>query len=126
MRKYLMEKAKEISGKFLLNSFDGNSAGRVGSALETVDNNIYTGISINLDCGLSLCAEVAAVAEMLKNRETCVKAIISIKDTGDIIPPCGRCRELLMQVNFDNKNTIVYLSKNRQMLLSELLPIIYE
>jgi hypothetical protein len=51
------------------------SAGSVGAAILTAQGNIYTGICIDLACGLGFCAEVAAVAEMLKARERHVLAV---------------------------------------------------
>jgi hypothetical protein len=64
----LIEAAKAVHGAFRLR--EDFSAGSVGAAILTAKGNIYTGICIDLACGLGFCAEVAAVAEMLKARET--------------------------------------------------------
>lgn len=45
-------------------------AGHVGCALETVGGVVFTGICIDVPCSIGICAEQAAIAEMLKNRET--------------------------------------------------------
>ena len=44
--------------------------GRRRRALETASGNVYTGINLDLACGIGFCAEHSAVAEMLKARET--------------------------------------------------------
>ena len=60
---------------------------------------------------------------MLKHRETEIEMIVAVKHGGKIIPPCGRCREMLMQVDKRNlHNTKVIVSKDEVRLLSELLP----
>ncbi len=44
--------------------------GYVGAALVTKQGNVFTGINIELFCGIGFCAEHGAVAEMVKNGET--------------------------------------------------------
>ena len=50
-------------------------AGHVGCALETVGGVVFTGICIDVPCSIGICAEQAAIAEMLKNRETKISCI---------------------------------------------------
>jgi len=116
----LIEEAHKIVGKYQLSNADF-SAGTVGAALLTVKGNVYTGIDIDVACGIGFCAEHSAIAEMLKNRETQIEIIVAT-NSESIIPPCGRCRELMFQVDRKNLNTKVYLSKEKYMTLNELLP----
>jgi cytidine deaminase len=97
-------------------------SGSVGAALLTKDGNIYTGVCIDTACSLGFCAEHAAIGEMLKHRESRVVMIVAITDKKEIIPPCGRCRELLAQVNKANMSTKVVISRNKTVTLRELLP----
>lgn len=117
----LIEAAHKIVGKYQLSNADF-SAGTVGAALLTAKGNVYTGINIEVACGIGFCAEHSAIAEMLKKRETQIEMIVAINAEG-IIPPCGRCRELLFQVDNKNIKTKIYLSKEKYMTLDELLPI---
>ena len=39
-----------------------------------------------------------------------------------ILVPCGRCREMMLQINKGNMNTKVILLEKRTILLKELLP----
>jgi len=95
--KNLIETARKVVGEYTLSNPDF-SAASVGAALLTTKGNVYTGINIDVSCGIGFCAEHSAIAEMLKNRETQIEMIVTVNKEA-IIPPCGRCRELIFQVN---------------------------
>ena len=118
--KELIKEAQKILGEFHL-SRNNYSAGSVAAALISSNGNLYTGINIDVACGIGFCAEHAAVAQMLKNRETRIDMIVAVS-SDSIRPPCGRCRELLFQINNDNIHTKVYLSDETYVTLDELLP----
>src|SRR5215213_8694335 len=80
----LIQRAQAVLGKFPLAMAD-LTAGSVGSALLTRQGNIYTGICIDVTCGIGFCAEHAAVAEMLKARETAIAMIVAVGE-GVILP----------------------------------------
>jgi cytidine deaminase len=98
------------------------TCGGVASALITKSGTIYTGICIDVVCGIGFCAEHSAVAEMLKHGESEIKEIIAVVDDKRILPPCGRCRELVFQIHPNNKDTIVHLSATKHKTIKELLP----
>lgn len=116
----LISEAQKIVGEFTL-SEKYLSAGSVGAALITKSGRLYTGICIDLACGIGFCAENAAVAEMLKNRETQIEMIVAVSKV-KILAPCGRCREMMLQINKENMNTKVILPEKRMVTLKELLP----
>lgn len=101
---------------------DWNLMGCVGAALITAKGTIFTGVNINLLCGMGICAEYSAVAEMIKNGETEINKIVAATSEGTILPPCGRCREMLYQINKVNLDTEVLIGANDRKLLRELLP----
>lgn len=96
--------------------------GCVGAALITKEGHIFTGVNINLLCGMGICAEYSAVAEMIKHGETEIKKIVAVTSDGAILPPCGRCREMLYQINKVNLDTEILIAENNKKLLRELLP----
>lgn len=118
----LIEEATKVSGVYKFNTYYRNYAGRVGCALLTRSGNIYTGVSVDLVCGLGNCAEYSAICEMVKNHESEIEMIVSVYEGNKIIPPCGRCRELIAQLDEKNTNTRVILDEKSVKLLSELLP----
>jgi cytidine deaminase len=96
-------------------------AGGVAAALLTRKGNLYTGICVDTVCSLGSCAEYSAIADMLKARESEIETIVAVY--GDAVaPPCGRCRELIRQVNDTNSKTRVIVARGRVAFLSELLP----
>lgn len=97
-------------------------AGHVGCALETFCGTVFTGICIDVPCSIGLCAEQTAIAEMLKHGETKIKKIVAVYEDGSILSPCGRCRELISQLDPYNENTIVAVDYEKEMKLKELLP----
>jgi cytidine deaminase len=97
-------------------------AGGVGAALLCDSGDIYTGICIDASCGIGFCAEHAAIAEMLKDRRTRIIAVIAVNDRGEILAPCGRCRELIYQIDKRNGETQVILPDKRVLPLRDLLP----
>ncbi|MGU3375332.1 cytidine deaminase family protein [Chryseobacterium sp. M5A1_1a] len=115
---------KEIAGQFAkataLNDFI--EYGGVAAAIETVAGNVYTGISIDTACSMGFCAEHSAVAEMLKNGERYIKAVVAVGNDGNAVPPCGRCRELMSQLSKENLNAIIEVKNNVFVTLKELMP----
>jgi cytidine deaminase len=101
---------------------DECTAGGVGAAALSATGEVFTGICIDARCGIGFCAEHAAIAEMLKRRQTRIVAIVAVTAHGKIIPPCGRCRELIRQVDPANWQTQVVVSANDIARLADLLP----
>jgi len=115
----LISSAQQILGEFKLTK--NSKAASVAAALKTVSGKVYTGISLDMPCGIGFCAEHSAIAEMLKHRERLISEIVAVNDQG-ILPPCGRCRELMLQVSSVNANTMVAISEGKSVPLRELLP----
>ena len=118
-RDALIAAARSVCGDFPLQ--DDFSAGSVGAAIRTAAGHIYTGICIDLGCGLGFCAEVAAIAEMLKHRETQIDAVVAVSGKR-ILPPCGRCRETMAQIDPRNMDCHVIVGEDQEVLLRDLLP----
>lgn len=98
------------------------TSGHVACALETNNGNIFTGICIDLPCSIGLCAEQSAIAEMVKNNETAIKMLIAVFEDGSILPPCGRCREFIAQIDDQNIETQIILLEMKEAVLRDLLP----
>ena len=69
-----------------------------------------------------LCDEYASISKMLKHRETRIEMVVAIREGGHIVPPCGRCREFMLQINDENERTAVVVGEDRVVPLKELLP----
>ena len=58
---------------------------------------------------------------MLKARETVIDYIVAV-NSNKILMPCGRCRELMVQVSQENLKTKVIVDNVIYIMLSDLLP----
>jgi cytidine deaminase len=101
--------------------------GYVGSALITSKGKIYRGVSLGFYCGIGSCGEYQAIGSMISNGEKEIKTIVAVfydKDTKKykVIPPCGKCREMILQACKNNKNTEVIISESKKVKLIELMP----
>ncbi len=101
-------------------------AGQVGAALVTASGAVHTGVCLDLPSGIGFCAEHAAVAAMVTSGESRVHEVVAVwldeSGTLFVLPPCGRCRELLRLVDSGNLDTEVVLGRGRRVPLRELLP----
>ena len=116
----LIRKAKEVLRKRAMT--EECTAGEVSAAVLTSDGNVYVGVSISAACGIGFCAEHSAVAHMVTMGESRVAKVVALSADGKFLPPCGRCRETMAQINPDNMNTRVIISEDRDVPLRELLP----
>lgn len=119
-RDALVAQAAALVGEFALTK-PSLTAAAVGAALMTASGRVFTGINLDLACGIGFCAEHAAVAEMLKSRETVVRCIVAV-NAERIVAPCGRCREMLVQVDPRNLECEVLLPDGASATIRELLP----
>jgi cytidine deaminase len=116
----LVAAARALAGEF--RTSDDCAAGGVAAALLSAAGNVYTGVCVDTACGMGFCAEHAAVAELLKARESHVVLVVAVSAAAGIVTPCGRCRELLWQVDPRNRGTNVIVAPGRTVTLAELLP----
>lgn len=115
--RYMVALAKEAVGK---NQIARQAfVGKVASVIMDEDRQFYIGLSLEIPCGLGFCAEQSAISALISTGKSKVLKVVTIKD-GELIPPCGRCRELISQINDSNLYTKFFLSNNRVLTLSEL------
>jgi cytidine deaminase len=101
---------------------DEASSGLAGSALLTRAGSVYTGKSLSGSCGISFCGEVGAVLEMLKNGETQIDVVVTVSNDAKLMPPCGRCRELMYEVDRANLDAKVVLMDDKVLKLGDIFP----
>ncbi|HUE69535.1 MAG TPA: cytidine deaminase [Pirellulaceae bacterium] len=116
----LIDVASPLLGEMRLGRPDMTAA-TVAAAVLSNSGRVYTGVCLHVSCGIGFCAEHSAIAEMIKGRETQIERIVAVCSDG-VLPPCGRCRELMVQVDPRNLDAIVALPMGRVATLRELLP----
>ena len=121
--KELIEKAKALAGA---KNIRGGVVKEVGCVLVTGNGRMFSGVSMDLVCGIGFCAEHTAISQMVtQTDETHIKTIVATDDKM-VIPPCGRCRELMNILDARNKETEVIISNDKKIRLKELLPFPWE
>lgn len=107
---------------------DDRTSGGVASALVTPSGDVFLGVCIDTACSMGFCAEHAAVAAMVTAGQfqlTQVVAVTRGHQTGAlaVLPPCGRCREFMYQIDRRNLDAEVVLGIDSRTTLGELLPV---
>lgn len=101
----------------------GNSAGDVACALLSTSGNLYLGVCIDISSGIGFCAEHSAIAAMITAGESSIAKIVAVWGENTVLPPCGRCRELMYQIDERNlDSTDVILGESTVVKLRELMP----
>ena len=106
---------------------DGRVFGDVAAALVTDRGTGFCGVCIDTGSGTGFCAEHAAIAAMVTAGEYRIARIVAVwRDDREgemhVVPPCGRCREFIRQIDEANLATEVVLGTTKVVTLQELLP----
>ena len=112
------------------NSYSPYSDFKVGAALLTENNKVYTGCNIeNVAFGPSICAERVAFFKAISEGEKSFSKIAVVGGKNGVItsstPPCGVCRQVMREFcNDDFEILIVRENENYdKVLLKDLLPL---
>ena len=80
----------------LEHSYSPYSRFPVGAAALVGDDRVVTGANIeNASYGVTLCAECSLVSALFMSGGGKLAAFVCVDGHGDVLMPCGRCRQLL-------------------------------
>lgn len=97
---------------------------KVGAALLSADGTVFKGCNVEISTyALTICAERTAIFKAYSEGYTRFKAIAVVSDDPGFTPPCGACRQVLM----DLAGNIDFVMVNgrgvvRVLKLKDLLP----
>lgn len=97
----------------------------VGAALLTKDGKIYEGGNIESSSySLTICAERTAVFQAILEGEREFESIAIASDAVEFCPPCGACRQVMLDLCGKDLNVILINPKEetKKFKLSELIP----
>jgi homotetrameric cytidine deaminase len=102
---------------------------KVGAALRAPSGAVYTGANVeNASYPEGQCAETSAIGALVAAGETEVAAVAVVAEKLDICPPCGGCRQRLLELA--GPDTPVHLGRpggeRRTYTVGELLPLSFE
>ena len=116
----LIEKAKDIINK----NFDYERNNHtVGAALRCKNGNTYVGVNVYFNHGA--CAEVVAIGTAITAGEREFDCIVAVRGEGDVLPPCGNCRQMLSEYALDCDVIVATENGNTKVKVSELIPFSY-
>ncbi len=100
----------------------------VAAIIETDSGEQYTGVNIESSSyGLTICAERVAVFKALSEGQRRFRRIYIMSDGGKPCPPCGACRQVLM--DFAPDIEVVMIAESGEVKtspLKELLPYAFD
>ncbi|MBV6479850.1 MAG: Cytidine deaminase [Ignavibacteria bacterium] len=105
-------------------SYSPYSKFKVGAALLTAGNKVYTGANIeNASFSLCVCAERVVFSKAISEGEKKFKAIAISTGNSKPVFPCGACRQFMYEF-CDDLDIIIVNSEKKFVItkLSELLP----
>lgn len=97
----------------------------VGAAIRCKSGKVYVGV--NLYSLHGACAEQVAIGTAITNGERDFDAIVAVrgKEGGEIIPPCGNCRQILHDYMPDCDVIVSVRGELKKIKAKELLPFSY-
>ena len=98
---------------------------KVGAALRGKSGTIYTGCNVeNVAYPEGTCAEAGAIAAMIAGGDTRLTEVYVIADCPDPVPPCGGCRQKLVEFGKAEVKLTMCTTDGAEtvMTLAEVLP----
>jgi cytidine deaminase len=100
---------------------------KVGAALLSSDGSVHEGCNVeNASYPAGVCAERSAVASAVTRGSRSFEALVLATDAEEPAPPCGICRQVLME--FSPHMTIVSVNRagrEQRWALDDLLPMAF-
>ena len=118
----LYNTARKVQNERTISPF--MDAGGVASAVLTKAGNVYLGVCIDTACSMGMCAERNAMANMITNGESQIDKVVAVMPDGKVGPPCGVCREFMMQLDKDSGEIeiLLDLDSEKTVRLKDLMP----
>ncbi len=120
-----MEELFKAARTAMANSHSPYSQFPVGAAIRTADGKIHTGTNVeNASYPEGICAETAAIAQMVGQGGSKISEILVVAENMDNITPCGGCRQRIAE--FGDRQTKIHLCDQNGVIetlaLAEMLP----
>lgn len=92
------QRLQRAATEALEHSYSPYSRFPVGAAALVDDGRVVTGANIeNASYGVTLCAECSLVSALHMSGGGSLVAFVCVDGNGDVLMPCGRCRQLLYE-----------------------------
>ncbi len=90
------EQLLEFTRELAKNRFR-QGAHHVFAAIRTRSGAVFPGVHLEATVGrIAVCAEAIALGNAAIAGDTAVEAVVAVNRNGDVVSPCGMCRELIL------------------------------
>ena len=95
----------------------------VGSALRTRSGRVFAAVHLEANVGrIAVCAEAVALGMAAAEGDTDVECIVAVSRDGQVVSPCGMCRELISDYSPDARVIVPGADGPDVVTVGELLP----
>lgn len=95
----------------------------VGAALRTRSGQVFSAVHLEATVGrIAVCAEAVAIGMAATAGDTQIEMIVAVNRVGQVVSPCGMCRELIADYAPDAKVIVPHESGPIIVAISDLLP----
>jgi cytidine deaminase len=95
----------------------------IAAALRTTRGQVFKGVHVEAYVGrITVCGEAVAIGAAATAGDTDIATIVAVNELGEIVSPCGMCRELIADYAPQAKVIIVRSGQPIAVPVTELLP----
>ena len=99
----------------------------IGASLRTKAGKEYSAVHLEAYVGrIAVCAEAIVIGMAAADGDTNIETIVAVNKHGEVVSPCGMCRELISDYSSD-ANVILKGARGYELVkITELLPHKYK
>ncbi len=95
----------------------------LGAAIRTKTGRVFCSVHLEANVGrVAVCAEAVALGMAASEGDTDIETIVAVDRKGNVVSPCGMCRELLSDYADDCRVIVPNGQEEVVVRLSDLLP----
>ena len=95
----------------------------IAAALRTTSGRIFSGVHLEANVGrIAVCAEAIAIGAAATAGDTSIETIVAVNELGEIVSPCGMCRELIYDYSPEACVVVLRSGQPVNVPVRELLP----
>ncbi|GAB2915673.1 cytidine deaminase [Nonomuraea sp. N2-4H] len=114
------DRLREEAAEAMRHAYAPYSKFPVGAAALVDDGRVVTGCNVeNASYGVGLCAECGLVSELQRSGGGRLVAFTCVDGHGELLMPCGRCRQLLYEFGGDD---LLVETEDGPKRMAEILP----
>ena len=96
---------------------------QIGAALRTKSGKVFTAVHLEATVGrIAVCAEAVALGMAAAAGDTEIETIVAVDAAGQVVSPCGMCRELISDYSPSAQVIVPAGGKTEVVPVAELLP----